>query len=160
MRHFAQSLRDKGYQVHYTDYLAEDNAGSLSDEVALRTQQYQCHQVICAFLVNIVSYLTCKPGLSGYPYPLIFVKIRALSHRYRICRLGKRQKTVTYGVFYREMRKKLNSLMTPRANLKGKWNYDAQNRKALPKTLHVPQPTRLHPIPLLMRYCLSKQRVC
>jgi deoxyribodipyrimidine photolyase-related protein len=41
--------------------------------------------------------------------------------------------------FYREMRRKTNWLMDGDQPLGGQWNYDAENRKALPEDLEVPE---------------------
>ena len=147
MRHFAQSLRDKGFCVHYTDYMAEDNAGSLADEVALRTKQYQCNKVICTFpgeyrVLSDMQTWSARLSMS--------VDIRddsrfiASIEDFSKWATGKKQLRMEF--FYREMRKKLNSLMTPEGQPEGgKWNYDAQNRKTLPKTLTVPPPTQFAP---------------
>lgn len=147
MRHFAQSLRDKGYQVHYTDYLAEDNAGSLSDEVALRTQQYQCHQVICTFPGEHRLLSDMQTWSERLSIPVdIREDTRFIASIQDFADWAKGKKQLRMEFFYREMRKKLNSLMTPEGQPEGgKWNYDAQNRKALPKTLNVPQPTQFTP---------------
>ena len=41
--------------------------------------------------------------------------------------------------FYREMRRKHNVLMEGKNPIGGKWNYDAQNREAMPETQRVPK---------------------
>ena len=47
--------------------------------------------------------------------------------------------------FYREMRKRYAILMNDAAPEGGKWNYDPENRKPLPKTLVVPDAPRFEP---------------
>lgn len=140
MRHFAQSLRDKGYQVHYTDYLAEDNAGSLSDEVALRTQQYQCHQVICTFPGEHRLLSDMQTWSERLSIPVdIREDTRFIASIQDFADWAKGKKQLRMEFFYREMRKKLNSLMTPEGQPEGgKWNYDAQNRASLALAPDVP----------------------
>ena len=47
--------------------------------------------------------------------------------------------------FYREMRRKTGWLMEDGEPVGGSWNYDAQNRKALPKGLETPRRRRFEP---------------
>ena len=45
MRHFAQTLRDKGFQVHYSRIDDADNTQSLINEAERIAKQYGCNQI-------------------------------------------------------------------------------------------------------------------
>ncbi|NGO89788.1 MAG: cryptochrome/photolyase family protein, partial [Halomonas sp.] len=45
MRHFAQQLRDKGFNVHYSRMDDADNTQSLIDEAERLARQYQCDEI-------------------------------------------------------------------------------------------------------------------
>ena len=146
MRHFAQNLTEQGYKVHYTRYTDDDNQGSLGAEVALRKQQYDLDEVICTFpgeyrvLQDIHSWsesLNCPVTIRDDD--------RFIAHIDDFAKWAKGKKQLRMEFFYREMRKKLQCLMHDGEPEGGKWNYDADNRKALPKTITVPEPTTFTP---------------
>jgi deoxyribodipyrimidine photolyase-related protein len=56
---------------------------------------------------------------------------------------GRKQLRMEY--FYREVRKRYDILMESNKPAGGAWNYDATNRKALPKGVVPPEPTRFSP---------------
>ena len=60
-----------------------------------------------------------------------------MSQRHELEDFFKGKKTYLMESFYRDMRRKYNILMDGKQPLTGKWNYDKENRKKLPKT-HVP----------------------
>jgi deoxyribodipyrimidine photolyase-related protein len=65
-----------------------------------------------------------------------------LSERHTLEKMFEGKKTYLMESFYRKMRVKYNILMEEdgKTPLTGKWNYDAANRKKLPKKVELPQP--------------------
>jgi len=58
--------------------------------------------------------------------------------------------------FYRTMRRKFNLLMNPDMTpIGGEWNYDAENRKPLPKAIQPPEPLHFKPDEIT-RECISE----
>lgn len=147
MRHFAQGLRDKGFKVHYTRYDDSDNAGSLGGEIALRAAQYNCDSVICTHPGEYRVLEDMKSWSDTLKLPVeIRNDNRFIATIDEFAQWAKGKKQLRMEFFYREMRRKLNSLLTLDGQPEGgKWNYDAQNRKALPKKLIVPEPSRFTP---------------
>jgi deoxyribodipyrimidine photolyase-related protein len=147
MRHFAAELREQGYRVHYTQYNDEDNAGSLAAEVEQRLKQYDCTEVVTTFPGEYRVLADMQSWAKRLDVP---VDIRQ-DHRFiatieDFASWAKGKKQLRMEFFYREMRKKLNSLMTLDGQPEGgKWNYDAQNRKSLPKKITVPAHTQFAP---------------
>lgn len=54
---------------------------------------------------------------------------------------AEQQKRLQLETFYRWQRKRLNILMENEGPVGGKWNFDAENRKPLPKTIRIPTVT-------------------
>ena len=146
MRHFALELEQKGYQVHYTYYDAEDNQGSLAAEVAQRKSQYGCEQIVCTFPGEYRVHQDMLQWSTALNCP---VEIRAddrfiaTIEEFATWANGKKQLRMEF--FYREMRRKLNCLMHDGQPEGGKWNYDADNRAKLPKDIKLPQNTQFKP---------------
>ena len=63
-----------------------------------------------------------------------------LSSREEVGAFFRGRKTFVMEAFYRHMRRKWDILMDGERPLSGRWNYDAENRKALPQRLTPPAP--------------------
>ncbi|MDG1121166.1 MAG: cryptochrome/photolyase family protein [Glaciecola sp.] len=146
MRHFARELQQKGYQVHYTYYDAQDNQGSLAAEVAQRLTQYGCDKVVCTFpgeyrvhqdMLSWSNSLTCPVEIRADN------RFIATIEEFATWADGKKQLRMEF--FYREMRRKLDCLLHDGQPEGGKWNYDADNRAKLPKDIQLPQNTQFAP---------------
>lgn len=146
MRHFAQALRDKGYQVHYTQYTDDDNQGSLAGEVAKRLTQYDLSEVICTHPGEYRVLADMQTWTKQLDCPVtIRDDDRFIAQIEDFAKWADGKKQLRMEFFYREMRKKLSCLMQDGQPEGGKWNYDAQNRKSLPKHIDVPQHTQFAP---------------
>jgi deoxyribodipyrimidine photolyase-related protein len=146
MRHFAILLRDEGYTVDYVRYDDEVNKGSLLRQVE--------HLVK---LHNITSVTVAKPGeyrlfqdVSSWSSTLNIAVSITPDNRFMASEQdfsdwaeGKKQYRMEF--FYREVRRRFNILMDDKQPVGGKWNYDADNRKKLPKDLSPPKPTTFEP---------------
>lgn len=141
MRHFAAELRARGFTVHYTTLDAQENAGSLLAEVARHVAALNPDRLI---LTEPAEWRLDRE-MRGWGAALgIAVEIcpddRFLCSRAAFATWadGKRQLRMEF--FYRAMRKRHRVLLDAEGEPEGgQWNYDSQNRKALPPGLTLPQ---------------------
>jgi deoxyribodipyrimidine photolyase-related protein len=127
MRKFAQRLQDAGWRVLYSRLDDPDNSQSIPGELLRRATDTGATEV-----------LATEPGdwrlfraISDMPLTVrMFEDSRFLaSHRFFDgWATGRSQLRMEY--FYREMRKTTGLLMDGDQPAGGKWNYDAENRKA------------------------------
>ncbi|WJG10760.1 cryptochrome/photolyase family protein [Aliiglaciecola sp. LCG003] len=147
MRHFAQELRAKGYQVHYTQLDDVDNTGSFSGEVTRAIERFAPTELIVTEpgeyrVLNDIKSWNCS----------VPVQIRAdqrflCSHQgFTDWAKGRKQLRMEY--FYREMRKQYGILMNGREPEGGEWNYDNQNRKPPKNGLTIPPTFSSTPDPI------------
>lgn len=141
MRAFADALRRNGHQILYLTLDDNENFQSISENVRALVKNYNARQ----FEYQLPDEYRLDQELKELSESL-HVETKAfdtehfLSDRYEVRDLFKGKKTFLLETFYREMRKKHNILMesdgeTP---LTGRWNYDAENRKKLPKEVKIP----------------------
>jgi len=144
MRHFAAALRARGLRV---DHIALDdagNTGSLSGEVARAVARH-----------GAVGIVATHPGewrvleaMRGWD---AIAPLELRDDDRFLCDLGwfrrwshgKKQLRMEY--FYREMRRATGLLMAGGDPAGGAWNFDADNRKRLPRGLAPPAPRRFPP---------------
>ena len=146
MRHFAEELRDKGFDVDYTRLNDDDNAGDLTGEVKRAIARHTPAKLIIT-----------EPGewrlhkiMRGWKDDLsIDVEVRddarfVCSH-HDFAAWAKGRKQLRMENFYREMRAKTGLLMHGDEPAGGKWNYDSENRKPAKSGLFIPMPPRFEP---------------
>ena len=142
MRHFAAELREKGWQVRYTALGDEGNAQSIPGEI-----------VRAAAETGAEACVACEPGefrlieaLEGCPVPVRIVQDdRFLCSHAEFEAWAKDRKELRMEWFYREMRRKTGLLMEDGKPAGGRWNYDAENRKAPPGAIEWEGPLRIEP---------------
>jgi deoxyribodipyrimidine photolyase-related protein len=146
MRHFAQSLEGEGLKVDYVRLDDGDNSGSFTGELERALERHDCDRVV----VTEPGEWRVREMIEAWPDILgIDVDIRADSRflssieEFRSWADGRKSPRMEY--FYREMRRKTGWLMEDGEPVGGSWNYDAQNRKALPKGLETPRRKRFEP---------------
>ena len=138
MRHFAKELKEKGYQVHYTQLDDTENTGSFRGEVARAIKLHTPEQII----VTEASEYRVLQDMKNWDFD-VPVEIRPddrflCSHQeFADWAEGRKQLRMEY--FYREMRKKYGILMNGDKPEGGEWNYDSENRKPPKEGLNVPQ---------------------
>jgi len=130
MRHFAQDLRAKGFNVRYTSYDDPENAGSLLGEVARAIAEYDVEDII----VTSPGEHRLLVDMQGWAEQLnlkVSIKedTRFLSTPSEFAQWAKGRKQLRMEYFYREMRRKYSVLMNADGPIGGQWNYDAENRK-------------------------------
>ncbi len=146
MRHFAQELREDGWQVDYVKLDDDANTGSFRAEVARACAKTEPGMVVVTepgewrVREDIASW----QSLTGVPVETRedtrFIVSQA---GFRVWAAGRKQLRMEH--FYREMRLKTGLLMDAGKPAGGKWNYDADNRKPARGDLFMPQPARWSP---------------
>lgn len=134
MRHFADALKIKGFNLDYRRIEDQEESTSLPEHLNSAIQKHKPIQVTL-----------CKPGDYSLEADLIQtcsnagVELEILDDPFffstplEFGNWAKPRKQFTMEYFYREMRKKHDILMENGKPIGGKWNYDEQNRKPFDK---------------------------
>jgi deoxyribodipyrimidine photolyase-related protein len=140
MRHFAASLEAGGLDVRYVRLDDPDNTHSLEGEVerAIRDGagiERLIHTEPGEY--RLMDIMRDWPDRFALPVEMRPDDRFICSHeRFAAWAKGKQRLTMEY--FYREMRRETGLLMDGDGPEGGQWNYDAENRKALPDGLTIP----------------------
>ena len=146
MRHFAQTLRQRGLTVDYVSLDEPDNTGSFIAEVQRAVARHRPSRVVVTEPSEwrVQEMVEGWEALTGTP-----VEIRS-DHRFFASRArfaawasGRRGWRMEH--FYREMRREHGLLMEGDQPAGGEWNYDRANRKALPAQKIPPARLRFSP---------------
>lgn len=134
MRLFAQNLENQGHKLTYLRIDDERNTQSLTQNLEWLIEQNKVTQ----FEYQLPDEYRLDVQLKAFSASLnittkIFDTEHFLSQRKEIGDFFKGKKTFLMESFYRRMRKKYDILMDGNEPLTGQWNYDADNRKKLPK---------------------------
>ncbi len=141
MRHFADELRQAGWQVDYVRLDDPDNSGSLEGEV----QRALARHGLTRVLVTEPGEWRLMAQMQGWSNTELLPDDRFLADRYGFASWAKERKGLRMEHFYRLMRRKTGLLMDGDQPAGGKWNYDAENRKPANGNLFLPQPMRFEP---------------
>ena len=140
MRHFAEALRGRGFAVHYVTLEDPHNSGSLPGELrrwATLLRPSELHLTECGDWRLEQALKQCGLAIHWHP------DSRFLCARDEFARWAEGRKQLRMEYFYREMRRKsgllLNGDGTPEG---GAWNFDSENRKALPRQIKAPLTAR------------------
>lgn len=139
MRHFADTLRADGVPLEYIPLDAEGNTGSLTGEVRRALSRHAVDRIV----VTEPGEWRVREMFQTWEKELdIPVEIRPdnrfLCSREEFTTWAKNRNHLRMEYFYREMRRKTGWLMDGTVPEGGKWNYDTQNRKALPQKIDLP----------------------
>ena len=131
MRHFAAALRERGLRVQYVRLDDADNSGSLPGELLRWADHFGAQEI---HLTECGDW-RLEQALRHCGLPIHWhVDQRFLCSREAFAAWVGGRKQLRMEYFYREMRRRSGLLMngdgTP---VGGAWNFDADNRKALPK---------------------------
>ncbi|MBV2134895.1 cryptochrome/photolyase family protein [Pseudomonas sp. MAP12] len=140
MRHFAQALRERGVAVDYVTLDDPDNSGSLAGEL----QRFAALHQPQAIHVTEAGDWRVEQALKANGLPITWhADTRFLCSRDAFARWASGKKQLRLEFFYREMRRQSGLLLHPDGTPEGgAWNFDADNRKALPRGLRGPMPLR------------------
>ena len=138
MRHFAEELRDQGWQV---DYVKMDDAGntqSLAGEVKRAQVRHGAQQLVMT-----------APNDYRLRQELNFIEQlpddRFFCSDVEFATYAKEHKSLRMEFFYREMRRKSGLLMDGADTVGGRWNFDSENRKPAKGEQIFPTPPRFEP---------------
>ncbi|MCQ4245292.1 cryptochrome/photolyase family protein [Stutzerimonas decontaminans] len=136
MRHFAEALRQRGVAVDYVTIDDSANTGSLAGELRRFVDRHRPPLVH----VTETGDWRVEQSLKNSGVAITWHEDRRfLCSRTAFARWahGKRQLRMEF--FYREMRRQTGLLLQPDGTPEGGvWNFDADNRKPLPRGLHGP----------------------
>ncbi len=138
MRHFAEALRQRGFEVHYVELGDPDNSGSLPGEAARWLKKLKAQELH----LTETGEWRLEQAFKEAGLPIVWHSdARFFCSRDAFAEWAGGRKQLRMEFFYRQMRKTHQILVngdgTP---VGGDWNLDAQNRKALPKDIAVPAP--------------------
>lgn len=146
MRHFAETLRSEGIRVDYVRLDDKQNTQDFSGELARAVARHRPASVILTEPGEWRVEEMMRGWAKTLPVP---VEIRAddrfFCSRAEFAALARARKTGRMEFFYREMRRRTGLLMRDGAPEGGQWNFDPDNRKALPRGLPVPPRRRFQP---------------
>ena len=139
MRHFASALEQEGVRVDYVRLDAADNSGSFTGELQRAIKRHRPDRIV----VTEPGEWRVEQDMKAWQKALgLPVEIRAddrfLCSRAEFAAWAGGRKEFRMEHFYREMRKRTGILMDGGDPAGGDWNYDKENRKALPKGLRFP----------------------
>lgn len=146
MRHFAQSLRNDGYQVDYVTLDDAENIHSFTQELKRAVARHDINNVV----ITSPSEYRVLEAVKAWKTELSIDTEICEDDRF-LCSEGwfkawaKDRKQLRMEYFYREMRKKHNILISNDKPEGGEWNYDAENRKPPKSGLEVPAPFKTAP---------------
>ncbi|MFC4292270.1 cryptochrome/photolyase family protein [Sphingorhabdus arenilitoris] len=146
MRHFAEELSQAGWTADYVQYDASGNSGSLFGEVRRALSRHDIDEVI----LTEPGEWRLRDEMAEWELRLD-VPVRILPDDRFLCSheefagWAEGRKALRMEYFYRDMRRKSGLLMDGDNPAGGKWNYDAENRKAADRDLMMPQPLRFEP---------------
>ncbi len=146
MRHFAQSLREKGVTVDYVTLDAKGNTQNLEDELARALRRHKVDGVV----VTEPGAWRVRDMMNGWQARLgLPVDIREddrfLCSHDRFKAWSAPRKSLRMEFFYREMRRDTGLLMAGEAPEGGQWNFDTENREPLPADYMPPARLRFEP---------------
>ncbi len=146
MRHFADNLRAEGINVDYIDLEEEGNTGSFSGELMRALKRHQVEKVV---VTEPSEWRVLQMIREFSSTPSIRLEIRDdnrfLCSKEAFYRWASGRKTIRMEHFYRWMRRQTGWLMQGGKPQGGKWNFDAMNRRALPRNLEIPPRRQIKP---------------
>lgn len=136
MRHFAGELRGDGITVDYVRLDDPANTGSFTGEVERAIARHRPSSIV----VTEPGEWRVSEMMKGWTAEILSDD-RFFATPAGFAAWAKGRKQLRMEFFYREMRRLSGFLMDGDAPVGGQWNFDHDNRKALPKTL-TPPPRR------------------
>lgn len=141
MRHFAEELRSKGYQVRYTTLDDPDNGHSFTEEVKRAVADLNPSRVIVTEAGEYRVQAMLLKWKQRFSIPVeVRPDDRFLCTQDQFVKWAKSRKELRMEYFYRQMREQYDVLMEQGKPVGGQWNFDAMNRKAPSDPLSPPKP--------------------
>lgn len=146
MRHFAESLRAEGMLLDYVQLDDQDNSGSLTGELGRALSRHPVDRIVITQPGEWRVWEMMQTWGERFNTPIEFREDdRFLCSRAEFADWAKRGTNLRLEFFYRHMRRKTGWLMAGDKPEGGRWNYDVENRKKLPRSIAVPPARRFVP---------------
>lgn len=146
MRHFAEELKDGGFNVDYVRLDNKENTGSFSGELQRAVSRHGAGRVVVTEPGEWRVLKRMQSWEKDLGVPVVIMQDnRFLASRSEFEAWASGRKSLRMEYFYREMRRKTGWLMDEDKPLGGRWNFDADNRKSLPRDLALPERRRFEP---------------
>jgi deoxyribodipyrimidine photolyase-related protein len=146
MRHFAKELRAAGWTVDYVALDSPDNQGNFTAQVGHAITANLPERIIVTDAGEWRVSQILNGWQAAFGIPVAFLpdtRFIASIPEFLNWADGRKQLRMEY--FYRDMRRKTGLLMDGDKPVGGKWNYDADNRKAASTSLFMPTPMQTAP---------------
>ena len=139
MRHFAEELRERGFQLDYVHLDDAGNSGSLLGELSAARARWQPEQICITEPGEWRLLAQFREHQARWPELEIREDTRFFCSHERFAAWAKDRKQLRMEFFYRDMRRLSGLLLDADGGPEGgAWNFDAENRKALPTDVAVP----------------------
>ncbi len=146
MRHYATELSDEKLRVDYVTLDNPNNSGSFTGEVKRAILRHEATRLIVTEPGEWRVLDMMRDWSSQFDIPVeIREDRRFIASRARFARWADGKKSLRMEFFYREMRRETGLLMDGDAPEGGAWNFDAENRKSLPKEFRASKRLRFDP---------------
>ena len=146
MRHFARALRARGVTVEYITLDDPDNTQSLRGELVRAVRRLAPDRVVAT---ECGEWRLAQDMIGWHEAVELEVEIRddtrflCSIRQFRAWAAVKR--TLRMEFFYREMRRQHGVLMQDGVPVDARWNFDAENRKRLPRGVPIPDAPHFQP---------------
>ena len=146
MRHFAADLSQEGSRIDYVTLDNPNNTGSFTGELKRAIARHHATRVVVTEPgeYRVLDMMRAWQNDLGIPVD-IRKDHRFIASRSRFARWADGKKALRMEFFYREMRRETGLLMKGDQPEGGAWNFDAENRKSLPKDFKAPKRLRFEP---------------
>ena len=146
MRHFAESLRAEGMCMDYVQLDDKGNSGSFTGELGRALSRHHVDRIVVTQPGEWRVWEMMQTWGGVLDTPVEFREDdRFLCSQTEFADWAKGGKSLRLEYFYRHMRRKTGWLMIGDRPQGGSWNYDAENRKKLPRDFPIPPGRRFVP---------------
>ena len=146
MRHFAEDLRREGVRVDHVALDDPANTGSFGGELKRAVARHAPDAVFVTEPGEWRVWEMMQDWREELGVPLhVFADTRFICSRTEFAAWAHGRKSYRMEFFYREMRRKTGLLMEGEEPQGGQWNFDPDNRKALPKGVTAPERSGFSP---------------
>ncbi|WP_353215933.1 cryptochrome/photolyase family protein, partial [Sandarakinorhabdus sp.] len=146
MRHFADGLRSAGWTVDYVTIDDPANTGDFAGEVTRAAARHAAARIVTVAggEWRVLNGQNNWAAATGLPTDIL-VDDRFICTIDQFADWAQPRKRMTMEDFYRIMRRQTGLLMDGDQPIGGQWNFDADNRKAVPKGHRFTPPVRFAP---------------
>lgn len=146
MRHFAEALTKKGYNVTYIKLDDKQNQHNFTDTLKIIINQIKPQKLTITEPGEYRILEMIEGWEKAFQIPVsILEDTRFYCNIDSFKQWAKDKKQLRMEYFYRKMRKEMNILMKNGKPIGGKWNYDSDNRQAPPKDKTFKAPPQFQP---------------